>query len=406
MQIPGKNPCIYISAYLLASIFTFSAASAYYDVQEDEWYYEAVTCLSERGLMDGFPDGSFYPGMRITAAEFLKLICLSSWPEDVDPEDEWDDYWGTKYYKAALDMGALSATDISENQLVQRINRYNAALIISNVLDRVLDEDVTVPDGIGECIKDHGEIPAYYKSHVQRVYAAGIMGGYEDGSFKGKAGITRAEAAQMVLRLIEKEERLKPDLAELPVKVEDNWFGDAMFIGDSLTHGLSLFGGLNTPDYYYSTGVSLYSINSTEFETPSGTECSISDAFSSRKYGKVYIMLGINQVGSNEDKFYKDYSGLVDKVKEYQPDAEIYLQSILPVSKSKGTTSTSFTKENIEAYNEIIARIAQEKEVRYVDINSALADEEGYLPESATWDGVHLNSPYYKVWADYLRTHT
>lgn len=405
-RYPEKNIAFIIVLIIMISLFSLPAASAYYDVEDSQWYYEAVTCLSERGLMDGFPDGSFYPGMHITAAEFLKLTGLSSYPDYIAPEDESDEYWATRYYEAALDMGAVSSADISENQLVQRINRYNAALIISHVLEKVLGEDVKVPDNINECITDHAEIPSYYKSHVQRVYAAGIIGGYSDGSFNGNGGITRAEAAQMILRLIDKEKRLKTDLAELPVKVEDNWFGDAMFIGDSLTHGLSMFGGLSTPDYYYSTGVSLFSINSTEFETPSGNECSVGDAFSNRKYGKVYIMFGINQVGSSKDKFYTDYSGLVDSVKEYQPDAEIYLQSILPVSKSKDAASTSFTKKNVEAYNEIIARIAGEKGVRYVDINSALADENGYLPEQATWDGVHLNSSYYEVWAEYLRNHT
>ena len=83
MQIPGKNPVFISVLIMLASIFTFSAASAYYDVQEDEWYYRLSHAFGERPY-GRFPDGSFYPGMRITAAEFLKLICLSSWPEDVD----------------------------------------------------------------------------------------------------------------------------------------------------------------------------------------------------------------------------------------------------------------------------------------------------------------------------------
>lgn len=406
---PAAALIILIILINLLSAFAVSPAgiaTAYADVEESDWYYEAVSSLSEKGLMEGFPDGSFYPDMQITAAEFLKLICLTSYPEYASHEGEAGGYWGKKYYSAALDMGVISASDIAENQLEQRICRYNAALIISNALDVAVGENVEIPYGIGGCIKDGDKIPSYYENHVHKVYAAGIIGGYGDGSFKGNGGITRAEAAQMILRLINKDKRLKIDFPMPPEKVDDNWFEDAMFIGDSLTHGLCLYGGLNTPDYYYSTGVSLYSINSTDFETPAGTEYSIKEALADRKYGKIYILLGINQMGSNIDKFYKDYSALVDIVREYQPDADIYLQSILPVSKSKDASSTSFTKNNVEEYNKIIARIAEEKEVNFVDINSALADENGYLPEKATWDGVHLNSPYYEVWADYLRTHT
>ena len=215
MRIPGKNCSLYHYGFHSDKPVFLPSVSAYFDVKDGDWYYEAVTSLAEKGVMEGFEDDLFHPGMYVTAAEFLRLACLSAYPDFAVSGDE---HWAYKYYKAALDTGAVCSGDISANQLGQRINRYNAALILSRVLE-MLGEDVKVPDGIEECITDYKNIPPYYRSHVQRVYAAGIIGGYSDGSFSGEGGITRAEAAQMFLRLIDKEKRLKIDLEEYPVKV-------------------------------------------------------------------------------------------------------------------------------------------------------------------------------------------
>ena len=79
--------------------------------------------------------------------------------------------------------------------------------------------------------------------------------------------------------------------------------------------------------------------------------------------------------------------------------------SLTPVSANKSSSSPVFTKSRVDAYNAALYGLAEEKGCYYIDLIEALADGSGYLPANKTWDGVHLNADYYKVWADYLRTH-
>ncbi len=96
-------------------------------------------------------------------------------------------------------------------------------------------------------IKDSFGMPSYYRDFVYKAYAAGGLGGYDDDTFRGKEGLSRAEGAEIILRLRYKNTRLSINSAKLSVRVDDEWFSDAMFIGDSLTHGLSLYSGLKRP---------------------------------------------------------------------------------------------------------------------------------------------------------------
>jgi hypothetical protein len=123
-------------------------------------------------------------------------------------------------------------------------------------------------------------------------------------------------------------------------------------------------------------------------------------------YKKVYIMLGINEniVPDYKDTFLANYSGLIDTAKEANPGAIIYIQSILPVSASRDNGGR-ITNSVINLYNEGLYELSLEKEVFYLNINGAMIDENGQLPEEAATDGVHFKKEYYLKWADYLRTH-
>jgi len=123
-------------------------------------------------------------------------------------------------------------------------------------------------------------------------------------------------------------------------------------------------------------------------------------------FKKVYIMLGINEniVAEYKETFIKSYSELIDTVKSSNPDAVIYIQSILPVSSSRDADGR-ITNAVINSFNDGLYDLSLEKEVFYLDINSSLIDENGQLPENAATDGVHFKKEYYLKWLDYLKTH-
>lgn len=187
---------------------------------------------------------------------------------------------------------------------------------------------------------------------------------------------------------------------------DDAWFADAAFIGNSLCDGLMLFGTIEEASFYCAQSINVQNIYSEKCINAGGGEyISITDALTEKQYGKIFVMLGINEVFREPEWFYEHYAALVDYLQETEPDAEIYLHSILPVTEKK-SSSGNYNKANILTFNEEIVKLCESKNVFYIDVYSHFANSEGYLPAEASSDGVHLTRAYYQVWSDYLKSHT
>lgn len=189
--------------------------------------------------------------------------------------------------------------------------------------------------------------------------------------------------------------------------VAESWFDDAVFIGDSRTEGLALYDGLGGASYYAHKGLMVSTVDSAPAVRVGGKKISVMQALRKKKFGKVYVMLGVNELGWGSSKtFVEDYGKVTDEIKKYQPEAKIYLQSILPVTAKKSSSSGVYTNTKIESYNQAIQKIAKDRKVRYLAVNTAVSDAAGCLPEDASTDGVHLNARYCGKWCEYLRAHT
>lgn len=189
--------------------------------------------------------------------------------------------------------------------------------------------------------------------------------------------------------------------------VDDSYFDDAVFIGNSRTEGLKMYSGLSNATFITEVGLTVDSIFRDYCDISGGYKSRAFDALAGMSFSKVYIMLGMNELGwVYESVFKDDYGKIIDKIREINPDAVIYIQSIIPVSKWKDSSNDVYTNANVERLNSQLRDLADEKEVHYLDVAGALMDSEGYLPYEATGDGVHLEPPYCVKWTDYLRTHT
>ncbi len=186
--------------------------------------------------------------------------------------------------------------------------------------------------------------------------------------------------------------------------VDTGYFNDAVFVGDSLTVGFQMYSNLVEADFLSSTALSITGLGSVDAPGGGG---SILDRIQNDTYKKIYIMLGINELiePSNKDAFMGKYGSLIDTVKQTHPDAYIYVQSILPVSQTEDAKGR-LRNEYIYDFNAALEQLTADKGAYYLDIASALADENGFLPEQSTVDGIHLNQEYYLKWLDYLKTHT
>ena len=187
--------------------------------------------------------------------------------------------------------------------------------------------------------------------------------------------------------------------------VEDTYFEDAAFLGDSRTEGFHLYSGLKAGAYYYSVGATVESVFSKKVETPAG-KMPLLDAMAEEDFGKIYVMLGVNELGwSKTETFHDQYAKGIDRLRSDHPDAEIILQSILPVSAKQEKKKTYVNNGRIAAYNEVIFQLAEEKDCAFVDAAEAVTDENGCLRAAWNSDGVHLNVKGCRAWLEYLRTH-
>ena len=195
-----------------------------------------------------------------------------------------------------------------------------------------------------------------------------------------------------------------PQVPEGPV--DDTYFADAVFLGDSRTEGLSLYSGLETPTYLHAVGATVDSVQTKATEETKGGAVTLMDRLDQLEFSKVYIMLGVNELGwPKTEKFEERYSDIVDRIQENHPEARVALQSILPVSEKQDQKGSYVNNRRIGQYNEVVRRVAEEKGCVYLDVAEAVTGEDGCLMADLTTDGVHLNTKGCKLWRTYLEEH-
>lgn len=185
---------------------------------------------------------------------------------------------------------------------------------------------------------------------------------------------------------------------------EQNDFSAAVFLGDSRTEGLSLYGGLKEATFFTQKGMTVDSIYTKPAIATSAGKLTVMQALKQQPFEQVFIMLGVNELGYvYSDIFISRYEKIIDGIREINPRAKIYIQAILPVTKARSQKDAVFNNNRIQEYNALLREMSQRKEVTYLETDQAVADAEGCLPAEASTDGVHLTAEYYKKWGDYLR---
>ena len=190
--------------------------------------------------------------------------------------------------------------------------------------------------------------------------------------------------------------------------LSSDYFNDAIFVGDSITEGIKLYDVMSNVTVLASTGVNLDTLYTKDAITlEDGSKVPILEATKHYDPGKIYLMMGVNSLLSDEDTFRASYSRVIDTLVEQHPDAILYVQSILPVTADYEQRQNAVADNaKIDRYNEVLKELAAEKKVYYLNVAEVFKDADGCLPNSASpKDGIHFGSSWYRTWFDYLRTH-
>ncbi len=197
----------------------------------------------------------------------------------------------------------------------------------------------------------------------------------------------------------EEEEQDEPEEEELP---PEEFFQNTLFIGDSRTMGLAEYADLTGAVVFANTGMNIYRLYSLK-NGVRDQEAYLEDVLAKNQFRKIYLMLGINELGYDEGQTVKRFEEEVLKLRELQPDAKIVLEANLHVTSERSERDEIFNNEGIDRINGNIRQIAEKYGFSYIDVNEIFDDETGGLNAQYTHDEVHVLGKYYQQWADWIR---
>ena len=185
-------------------------------------------------------------------------------------------------------------------------------------------------------------------------------------------------------------------------RVEMDYLDDALFIGDSRTSTLYEYAGWENTDFFVKYGLTIWDVWK---QTMDGRK--LENVLSAKQYGKIYIMLGINELGSGTAvTFREEYERVVAGIRQMQPKAVIFVQAILHVTAEKDAEGTYINNQEVNARNQEICKLADNETVFWLDLNEIMDDPAtGKLDSIYSFDGVHLKVKYIDVWREFLLDH-
>ncbi|MBQ1327308.1 MAG: hypothetical protein IIY49_04650 [Eubacterium sp.] len=189
---------------------------------------------------------------------------------------------------------------------------------------------------------------------------------------------------------------------------DDSYFDKTVFIGDSRTEGLSMYGGQTNMNAFAYKGLTIDHIDDQKVINVNGNQLTVVEAINSTNYDNYYIQFGINEIGwAYVDIFTEDISSLIDIIYQHNPNATIYVSNVAPVTKSiSDGDKVIFNIDNIKKFNNALKDMCHKRgDVIYLDIASSVSNDEGYMPEGHSTDGKHYNADLAKRMVRYIKTH-
>ena len=119
---------------------------------------------------------------------------------------------------------------------------------------------------------------------------------------------------------------------------------------------------------------------------------------------KIVLMIGTNDVnfGVSNSQIIENYINILDRIKARLPEAELYFMSLIPQNKDL-VLLVDFNNQRIEKLNSEIKSLAESYGYAYIDLNTYVGDDLGYLDRQYSDDGLHLNDAGYRIWTNLLK---
>lgn len=198
---------------------------------------------------------------------------------------------------------------------------------------------------------------------------------------------------------------LRPPVVDADVSA---YFDDVIIMGDSTTYSLYQWELRNQQMgnalFLVRGGVSINSlITGHRKYFHEGREKLAEDAIRDSGRGKLYVMLGANDVPQfGIEKTMGLWDQFLGQILAKSPDLEIYLQSITPL-RLNDQYWPGFNNEDFDAYNAALERYCQENGYHYIAVAPYFKDRDNSLAYTYSYDKMHANDMGSYVWVQILK---
>lgn len=198
---------------VLCVVFSTSFVCAYSDLSEKHWAYDYVMDMQEKGIMLGYPDGTFRPNKEVTRAELAAMITRVFQPEASDGTIKFDDVEGIHWAENEIALANKFLTGYKLNEKYyfkpdEVALREDITVALVKAL-RIDNKDVNL--NILNEFTDAEDISENLTKYVAIAVEEQLIAGYPNNTFGPMKGINRAEVATLFARVYERAKENQED---------------------------------------------------------------------------------------------------------------------------------------------------------------------------------------------------
>ena len=193
-----KKIMIFMLSMIMLMSFTIqSYAVTFSDVVDGAWYKDYVYDLAEKGVINGYPDGTFKPDGGVTVAEFIKLIIVASTGDRVkyDLVETSFDHWAAPYVKVGENYGVFEKGEYTRDDMDKPISRIEIVKILSRC-DMIIKE--TPQKSTTKVFTDVSGVDPDNIVYLSHAVGIGVINGDPAGTFRPNDGLIRSECAKVI----------------------------------------------------------------------------------------------------------------------------------------------------------------------------------------------------------------
>ncbi|GHV18333.1 hypothetical protein FACS189425_06810 [Clostridia bacterium] len=177
--------------------------SLFTDLTDDHWAYASIETLVKKGVINGYEDGTFLPENQVSRSEFAKMMVLTlgltlDSPVESSFADVDSSAWDAQYIEAV--KAYLTGYTEGEDSLFKGDNAAVREDLAAALVRALGLEEETVSES---AFTDYEDITPELRDLVQIASQNKIVNGYPDGTFLPKNSITRAEAASLLVKVLD-----------------------------------------------------------------------------------------------------------------------------------------------------------------------------------------------------------